>query len=251
LAQSTDTKTVNGIPWLVNIPLLGRLFGGESLDKERGDLLIALIPHIVRTPDYSAENLRGVYAGTDQQVKVNYAPKRDGGVAAAPGTPGAPIVTPPAGSMPAPAEAVKPDVPPGSPVASFSPATAQVSLSSAVSVTLTVDNVKDLFSAAPIRVKWDPTQLRLSDITAGDFFSRDGLRVTSVKDIRNDAGEATLTVSRLPGAGGVRGAGVLATLTFMAIGKGDSKVTVTELGLKNIQLQPVIVAAPEFQVKVQ
>ncbi len=255
LSQSTDTKTVNGIPWLVNIPLLGRLFGGESIDKERGDLLIALIPHIVRTPDYSAENLRGVYAGTDQQVRVNYAPKRDGSAAsgpqAAPGSPGAPIVTPPASAMPAAVETAKPEVPPGSPVVSFSPAAAQVSLSAALSVTLTIDNVKDLFSAAPIRVKWDPTQLRLSDITPGDLLSRDGLRVTSVKDIRNDTGEATLTISRLPGAGGVKGAGGLAMLTFMAIGKGDSKVTVTELGLKNLQLQPVIVAAPELLVKVQ
>ena len=37
--------------------------------------MIALVPHIVRTPDYSAENLRGIYAGTDQVVKINYAPK--------------------------------------------------------------------------------------------------------------------------------------------------------------------------------
>ncbi len=37
--------------------------------------MIALVPHIVRTPDYSAENLRGIYAGTDQVVKINYAPE--------------------------------------------------------------------------------------------------------------------------------------------------------------------------------
>ena len=28
--------------------------------------MIALIPHIVRTPGYTAENLRGIYAGNDQ-----------------------------------------------------------------------------------------------------------------------------------------------------------------------------------------
>ncbi len=48
--------------------------------------MIALVPHIVRTPDYTAENLRGIYAGTDQVVKINYAPKAD--EEAAPGTPG-------------------------------------------------------------------------------------------------------------------------------------------------------------------
>src|SRR6185295_10251088 len=111
----------------------GRLFGGECIDNERGDLLIALIPHIVRTPDYSAENMRAVYAGTDQQVKVQYAPKRDAGAGAQGGAPGAPIVTPPGGAVPpAPAEAPKPDVPAGNPVVQFSPASPQVALSAAV-----------------------------------------------------------------------------------------------------------------------
>ena len=75
LSQSQDTNLVNGIPGLVNIPVLGILFGSDHTDKIRAELMIALVPHIVRTPDYTAENLRGIYAGTDQVVKINYAPK--------------------------------------------------------------------------------------------------------------------------------------------------------------------------------
>ncbi len=76
LSQSQDTALVNGIPGLVNIPVLGKtLFGSDHTDKIKAELMIALVPHIVRTPDYSAENLRGIYAGTDQVVKINYAPK--------------------------------------------------------------------------------------------------------------------------------------------------------------------------------
>src|SRR5579872_2638718 len=75
LSQSQDTNLVNGIPGLVNIPALGHLFGSDHTDKIRAELMIALVPHIVRTPGYTAENLRGIYAGTDQVVKINYAPK--------------------------------------------------------------------------------------------------------------------------------------------------------------------------------
>ncbi len=76
LNQTQDTANSNGIPGLVNIPILGKiLFGNDHTEKSRSDLLIALIPHIVRTPDYTAENLRGIYVGTDQVVKINYAPK--------------------------------------------------------------------------------------------------------------------------------------------------------------------------------
>ena len=75
LSQDQKTKSISGIPGLVNIPILGKLLGSESTDKERGELLIAMIPHIVRTPDLTAADLRGVAAGSDQVVRVTYAPQ--------------------------------------------------------------------------------------------------------------------------------------------------------------------------------
>ena len=75
LTQSTDSKSTSGIPGLTSIPVLGRVLGGESTDKERSELLIAIIPHIIRTPDFSPENLREVATGTDQVVKVSYTEK--------------------------------------------------------------------------------------------------------------------------------------------------------------------------------
>ena len=106
LNQTQDTANSNGIPGLVNIPVLGKiLFGNDHTDKVRSDLLIALIPHIVRTPDYTAENLRGIYAGTDQVVKINYAPKSDDKTAPVQGAPtqGAPLP-----ALPAPAPGQNP-----------------------------------------------------------------------------------------------------------------------------------------------
>ena len=80
--------------------MLGKfLFGNDHTDKVRSDLLIALIPHIVRTPDYTVENMRGIYVGTDQVVKINYAPK--------PGENGAPAGTPAPGDANARSIAVR------------------------------------------------------------------------------------------------------------------------------------------------
>ena len=93
LSQSQDTNLVNGIPGLVNIPVLGHtIFGSDHTDKIRAEMMIALVPHIVRTPAYTAENLRGIYAGTDQVVKINYAPKDDGPIGS--------ILAPPGGAIP-------------------------------------------------------------------------------------------------------------------------------------------------------
>ena len=120
-----------------------------------------------------------------------------------------------------------------------------------VAINIQIENAGDLFSVSPIRIKFDPTQLRLNDVTPGELFSRDGGRSTTVKDIRNDTGEATLTVSRLPGSPGVSGAGPMATLNFTAIGKGTSAVTIMELDLKNAQQQSIPAALGELPVTVQ
>lgn len=76
LSQTSDGTTVAGLPGLTNIPLLGQfLFGSSTKNKTNSELMIALIPHIIRTQDYSAENTAGVYAGTEQAVKVYRTPK--------------------------------------------------------------------------------------------------------------------------------------------------------------------------------
>ncbi len=74
LMQTQDTRSIAGIPGLVNLPVLGWLFGSEHVEKDRGELLIALIPHVIRAPEFTDVNLRAVAAGNDQNVKLNYRP---------------------------------------------------------------------------------------------------------------------------------------------------------------------------------
>ena len=78
LSQTSDGSTVAGLPGLTNIPLLGQfLFGSSTKNKSNTELMIALIPHIIRTQNYSAENTKGVYTGTEQAVKVNHTRPND------------------------------------------------------------------------------------------------------------------------------------------------------------------------------
>lgn len=272
LSQSQDTALVNGIPGLVNIPVLGKtLFGSDHTDKIRAELMIALVPHIVRTPDYSAENLRGIYAGTDQVVKINYAPKPgevQGSILQPAGA--APVVASnnpvPAAApvaaaqrypvMPFPvAGAVSPSpvagapaapvaLPMGTPVKVSVLPSAMPAHGGTLTVNVQVENGANLGSVAPLRIKYDADLLRLEDIAPGDIFSKGGGGATSTKDIRNDAGEASITISRLPGAAGVSGPGTLAVLTFTAIGSGEAPMTVEEVALKDAQARAMGVVAP-------
>ena len=102
--EETDTSKT-GVPGIEDIPLLGRLFRSDSITKTRSELMIAIVPHVIRRPEFSEENLRAIDAGSANTVHVSYAPAAGGETAApagqaapAPGT----VLTP----TPAPASAV-------------------------------------------------------------------------------------------------------------------------------------------------
>ena len=250
-----DSSTANGIPGLMNIPILGKIFfSSNHTEKDSQQLMIALIPHIVRTPDYTPENLRGIFAGPDQSLRLMYAPRDDDGSAppgAGQGPTGAAAPQAPAVQPPNPGA---PGTPPAAPAAGtrvvFLPGSVSVGPNTPFSVNVELDGTSDAFLISPLRVKWDPAVLRLTDITAGDLLSRNGGAVNSIKDVRNDAGEATLNISRSAGSG-VSGSGTVAVLNFVAVARGTGSVAVTEMGLRNSQSQPVPVTLGSISVAVQ
>ncbi|MCC7341630.1 MAG: hypothetical protein IT170_11140 [Bryobacterales bacterium] len=74
LMSQEDTRNLSGTAGLANIPILGRLFSGESVIKRDQEVFIALVPRIIRKFQIEEENTRAVAAGTDQIIKLNYDP---------------------------------------------------------------------------------------------------------------------------------------------------------------------------------
>ncbi len=225
------------------------LGGSRQTDKSHSELLIALIPHIVRTPTIDAVDLRGIDAGQEQNIHLNYAPEAAPATVTAPPPAHPAVPAMPPNAPPAAPRPTQPAAPAGAPAVVFTPASATAPLGGPLIVTLSARNVSDLLAASPIHLKWNPKLLRLNEVAPGDFLKQDGQN-PPVIDIRNDNGEATISVSRT-GPPGVNGSGVLAQLTFTAIGKGSGAVTVTEAALKNSQRQPIEAALPSLTFTVQ
>jgi general secretion pathway protein D len=262
LMSQQESKTNAGTPGFASIPLLGRLFSRESTDKSTNELLFVLIPHIVRAQEITETNMRGVASGSDLVVKLNYAPKRLATAAAPVATAPAvaapvapPTIAPPATPPPAtapPATAPPATAPPaGSARVSFAPAPAEGPLGSAITVSLMVENVTDLFTA-PLRLQFDPKVLRLNDVTPGGLLTSDGKPLLPMsKNIMNDTGEVSVTVSRAPGAGGVSGSGTLVTFVFQAAAKGTATVSLPDFALRDSKLQQIPGAPAPLTVTVR
>ena len=133
----------------------------------------------------------------------------------------------------------------------FNTSALQVALARPAMVTLQAQNVVDLYSA-PIQVKWDPKLLRLNQVTAGTLIGDGGAEVNPPSiDIRNDTGEASITLSRIAGVPGVNGTGPLATLSFIAVGKGTGTHHGDASRPEKLQATAHPVTAPAMAITVQ
>ncbi|MEP7362931.1 MAG: cohesin domain-containing protein [Acidobacteriota bacterium] len=311
LVQDQDTRTKNGIPGVGQVPILGRLFSSESVERGQSELMIVIIPHIVRSLNLDDQNLKGVAAGTEQVVKLSYAPREEAppatpnrvgqplapppqgaqglmgqlipggpkppapGATASPGTPapgaqpltpgaqppapGAQPITPGAeppapGAQPPAAEPAKTEPAPpaeaGGVALRFQPAQTRAALGGVVVLDLAAEGAADLFGA-PMQLSFDPKVLRLNDVIRGNLMAGDGQTPIFSRNIRNDTGEATVVLNRLPGSPGVNGSGALITLMFQVVGKGSTEVRLTELTLRNSQMQPLNALHPIASVTVE
>jgi general secretion pathway protein D len=68
LIRDEERTSVSGAPGLVDLPLIGRLFGHNRKETLQTDIILTLTPHIVRVLDISEEDLRPFRLGRDMGV---------------------------------------------------------------------------------------------------------------------------------------------------------------------------------------
>ena len=75
LFRTDVSNTTNSVPFLGDIPILGRLFSKKLTTDTATDLVLTLTPHILRIPDVTAEDLEPVYVGTDSNISFQGSPR--------------------------------------------------------------------------------------------------------------------------------------------------------------------------------
>ncbi|MGZ4820871.1 MAG: cohesin domain-containing protein [Terriglobales bacterium] len=281
-------KSVNGYPWLSQVPILKYLFSSQNTERRTNEIVFVLIPHIIRGQDVNDVNLRAIEVGTANAIGLRRAapkpsPNGNGGSASAPRPvtaqapaqpqsatgqnpmmPGAqatpaqatPMPTQPAQAVPAPvptqpgpAATQPPQGMSGTAIMSFDPPQVAPAVGSTFAVNVTVSGASNLFSV-PVQLSYDPKSLQLLNVSNGSFLSRDGQPVVIVH--REDGpGLEQVSATRPPGSGGVSGTGTVFTLTFMAKSAGQSTLAITRAGARDPAMQPVQVTPGQAMVTVK
>lgn len=128
---------------------------------------------------------------------------------------------------------------PGGPARiSFLPGTVTTSVNGAMTVNLYAENVNDLLSASA-HIQFDPKMLRITQISAGDLPLRNAGQLQPSQNILNEVGSADVSISRGPATPGISGSGGLFSITFQAVGSGNTSVVVSNVTMSSSTSQPI------------
>lgn len=264
LIQRTDTRTLNGWPGLAKIPIIRYLFSSDSVEHQEDEVLIMLIPHIVRLPEWTKENLRAIYTGSDQEIEVRReasvrtpqqqkpqpAAQTSAGVVPVPATSGA--ATPAGGN----AEAANP--PQGQPgKLRFEPQAISLKVGETKTIAVVVDNVNDLFSI-PMLLQYNPAVVSVEEIQHavgtgqhGGFLSGGTQEIAIVSNVNKEKGQAIISATRQPNTQGVSGSGTLLGVVIKGIAAGTSNLSIVQQNAKDSQQRPIPLITSEATVQVQ
>ena len=250
LIERTDTKNINGIPGLAQIPLARYLFSDNSKDIRENEVLIVLTPHILRFPSITADNLRTLAAGTDTNIRV-YHESDEGLGPAKPSVPSAqPSPVQPSPVQPSPAQ--PPPQPAGAPATQlrFDPATAALKVGDRITLGLAVSNVSDLYSI-PLLIHFNPAVMQVEDVRNGGFLSGGTQEIAIVQRIDAQRGEVVVSATRQPNTPGVNGSGTLLGIVVRAVAPGTSALQILQVNARDSQQRTIPMVSSEAVIQVQ
>jgi general secretion pathway protein D len=262
LFTKTDSKTVNGWPGFAQIPFVKYLTSENKVDHSESDVLIVLIPHIVRLPDWTRANLRPISTGPEQNITT----RRESDVR----TPVAP--TSPSSMQPAPAQQqVSPSQAPAAagPATAAAPTTDQansanaqtarlrfeprtISLAPGQTATLgiAVDNVNDLYSI-PMILQYDPAVITVEEVQHGGFLSAGNQEIAIVQGGDRGHGQAMIAATRQPNTPGVSGSGTILGVVIKAVAPGSTNLSIVQVNAKDSQMKPLPLLTGEVTIQVK
>jgi general secretion pathway protein D len=256
LISDTDRVSANRIPLLGEIPVLGRLFGSQKDDAQRSEVILSITPRVVRSirrPDLlnaqfdsgtedsvgsAPLGLNPAEAEKEKAGAPSGKPPASGTGAAKPAAaPADPAAKPPAanaetGDTVAPVPVPSPTEPSAAAGGSLRFAwqgSSQVKAGEQFSLALRVTSPEDI-RGLPMLISYDSTLVQAVSVTEGDFFKQGGATTIFNQQIDALKGQVfaagvrqTVSESDI----GIKGTGVVATVTFRALKPGKANIQLT------------------------
>ena len=250
LLQEQQRRQLSGIPWVMHLPVIKQLFSANDNSIQQSDVVMLLTPRIVRSREFTANDLGPIYIGTQSNLGLSGPPPLIGATpepgqagAAAPAPAGQPLAQPQApapAAVPAPAPQ-QPAPPVPNPLGAAVPGPTSVAAGQVVVsvpgpefrvgggpylVPISITNASQL-SGVTLTVTYNPAVIRLVNVQEGSFMRAGGVNASFTQQPDPVAGRVDIAVVRRGDITGVAGTGLLAGLLFEPVAPGAANLNVT------------------------
>ena len=237
LINSEDRNTANKIPFLGNIPLIGRLFGQQRDEGAKTEIVLSITPRILRNLERPGESSMEFDSGTESSL--NGFTLYNAGTAKTPNQTN-PALTPAANAPTSPPAAKEEtDKPAPADAATINwQGPAQAKVGDTITMQLAMQSTQPLISV-PMAVAFDPRTFQVVSVAEGDFLKQGGAQTNFTSRV-DPSGQILITGSR-NGDTGATAAGTMASINLRVLaapGKEGSfevrALSPVALGGKNI-----------------
>lgn len=233
LINDEDRSSASRVPLLGDLPILGRLFGSQSDNRQKTEIVLSITPHLVRNIQRKDPSLESFWSGTEAAVKSRPLLMRE----LKSNSGGDPKSTPPSVSSP---RTVNPVVisPTGAPKIRWS-GPDKVKVGQVVELPLEVE-CDDALRAMSLQFAYLGEEFELVEIDDGQYFSKGGKGAFS-KSVDAPSGRVSVGISAAEGSSG-KGIGRLLTLKMRALKASPeasvSLIAVTPVGTEKAVPRP-------------
>ena len=239
LINNEDRRTANKIPGLGELPLIGRLFGSQTNDGTKTEIVLSITPHVIRNIPRPNASQAEFAVGTDSSMRSGNSPgssstttatattststttARSGSSSVMPENAAASSSTATSSSSITPSEnKERMPPPPGSPTVPVGlgelrwQGPTQLKSGDAFALQLLMQSNQPVVSL-PMAVGFDPQVLQVTSVIEGEFLKQ-GNATTSFTSRVDPNGQILITGTR-SGEGGETTLGGIVTINFRAI----------------------------------
>jgi general secretion pathway protein D len=214
LINDQDRSNASRIPGLGDIPLLGRLFGTQSDNHQKTEIVLSITPHLIRNLHRPAASDSLFWSGTDSLLRTKPLSLKYVQTAE----------TPSSEKTALPANENKSENNNGDPDGSTKAPSMiglnwqgpqQIKVGDQFKLTLKMKTDGGVRSL-PMQLGYDPSVLQVMEITEGPFFKQNDATTSISKNIDANTGKMFVTVVR-SGNDGAIGEGDVVTIAFRAL----------------------------------
>ncbi len=268
LIKTEKRESLTGIPGLSSIPILGKAFSNTKKENTKTDLVITMTPHILRTSEITEEDLKEIWAGTEQNLAYR-------------GVPPATEISPERPVREIPPERRRPPIepelteeereeameeelteemaeeeeemeetPPSETLIYPAPSTSTVLRDKEFMISIQISQAAAI-GQIEFELSYNSEVIEGIEARAGDFMQQDGAKITLEREFSQEMGLVRIKIARLADEKGATGNGSLVVLRFRSLATGESPLDFSFIDAYDPESQPLQIRFSNGRVEVR